>query len=477
MIELPCADRPRLSIIIPTTSPERLRVAIASIAADSGSGVAFETIVVANGADQALTSALETVSTGVRVIRSPVQLGVAGGYNLGRRSARGDLIVLMHDDVEVEPGWLQAWIDATDAHPEAGVFGSKVLFPDGSLRGAGNILWQDGRTSPPWRGEAPGADAFDTPRPVDYTASCSALVRASTWDAIGGLDEEFYPAYYIDVDLAMSARRHGWSVLYWPTSRIRHHAHGGGGRRRREFVSERNRERFVQRWKAELELQPAVGSDIDDAIGSAARRVPVMSSDPIDANRSASTEVDHVRLASALDRAYIDHLEQVLDACTAQVAALQAQRAHWYQLGSRIEFGERGSGAQFASSGGYPAEDWGLWVGDRSFVVELPLGPLDADIATPQPTILELEAVHHLCELRQRSLMAVEVDGVHVLDVDESRDGVVRHSAPIPAGVVAGRSRIVTVTLRPSGAVSPLAAGRSADGRALAVGLVSMTLS
>ena len=167
--------------------------------------MSYETIVVVNGGGRALFEAVTAMAPGIRVVDSPVNRGVAGGYNLGRSVARGELIVLMHDDIELEPGWLLALIDAAERHPEAGVIGCKVLYPDGTLRGAGSILWSDAYTSPPWIGDSPLPDAFDTPRLVDYSASCSLLIRSRTWDDCGGLDEELYPAYYIDVDMAMSA--------------------------------------------------------------------------------------------------------------------------------------------------------------------------------------------------------------------------------------------------------------------------------
>jgi GT2 family glycosyltransferase len=54
-------------------------------------------------------------------------------------------------------------------------------------------------------------------------APVSLLVRTTLWDFIGGLDEQFYPVYYVDVDLAIAMRKLGFVVLYQPNSRIRHH--------------------------------------------------------------------------------------------------------------------------------------------------------------------------------------------------------------------------------------------------------------
>lgn len=478
-VELPRSDRPRVSIIVPSVSPERLRVALASLAADASASVPFETIVVANGAGPEVAQALDAVASGVELVVSPVSRGVAGGYNLGRASARGELIVLLHDDVVVEPGWFQAWIDATDAYPTAGVVGSKVLFPDGSLRGAGNVLWSDGTTSPPWSGEPPPPETFDTPRLVDYTPSCSLLVRAVTWDSVGGLDEELFPKYYVDVDLAMSTRRLGWGVLYWPASVVRHSDHPASGRRRRAFVAARNRELFIRRWANELADQPPPGTDIAHAIESASRRSetsprhqrPTRAED-------ARPERDYVAMAHELDAAYRDHLEGQLDAAERKVAELEQGRSDICTLGSAVEFRAGGNAGRWATSGGHDAEEWGRWIGDVPFVIELPIAPLGADIVPPRPELLEIELVHYVCGARPRSRCTVELDGVHVLDIEEMQAGAVRYSAVIPPPAPGTtRRRHVTVVIRAHQPISPAAAGESADPRPLGTGLVSLTLT
>jgi GT2 family glycosyltransferase len=117
------ASGPRLSLLIPTQSHERLGAVLKSLAAQDSAGVTFETIVVVNGGGRELSETVAAMTHGVRVVESSVNRGVAGGYNLGRSVATGELIVLMHDDVELEPGWLQALVDAADRHPEAGVIG------------------------------------------------------------------------------------------------------------------------------------------------------------------------------------------------------------------------------------------------------------------------------------------------------------------------------------------------------------------
>ena len=289
-----------------------------------------------NGGGRELSEAASAMASGVRVIESSVNRGVAGGYNLGRSVATGELMVLMHDDIELEPGWLQSWIDAADRHPEAGVIGCKVLYPDGTLRGAGSILWSDAYTSPPWTGERPPPDAFDTPRLVDYSASCSLLIRSQTWDDCGGLDEDLYPAYYIDVDIAMSARNLGWSVLYWPQACVRHDWDHPAKLRWQGFVAARNRDRFMARWSDHLPFQHPNDGDVEGAITRAAQWRPAgRSSEGADggpprlAPRSVVSHSDEYyrELELELRADYIRFLESALDSSEQRLSELRSSQA------------------------------------------------------------------------------------------------------------------------------------------------------
>lgn len=148
---------------------------------------------VLNDVDAPVEADLREAVSGVEFARSSINLGLAGAGNLGRSLARGEFLLLLHDDAEVLPGWMEALVEAADAHPEAGAIGSKILFPDGRLQNAGAILWSNALTSSRWAGEAPEPGAFNHLEIVDYCGTSSLLVRASAWDAVGGLDEEFFP--------------------------------------------------------------------------------------------------------------------------------------------------------------------------------------------------------------------------------------------------------------------------------------------
>jgi GT2 family glycosyltransferase len=333
-ITLPLSDAPRVSVIIPCSSKlELLLACLRSLAAHGPAAIPYETIVLLNDAGGDAEARLRKAAAGLRVDASPVNLGLAGAGNRGRALARGELLALLHDDAEVEPGWLEALVATADAHPEAGAVGSLVLFPDGRLQGAGMILWRDAVTSPPWfGGEPPSPSAFDRLRAVDYSGTCSLLVRAATWDAIGGLDERFYPVYYVDVDLAMATRRCGQVVLHEPRSRIRHHQGASGSVRFRHFLVERHRRLFVEKWGRELEEHEPPKRRSPVAFRRALARAEelgerrrlafpaVVAPDPAPPPPydRAAHEREHLEKAVALQRDYAAHLTTALDEAIAE---------------------------------------------------------------------------------------------------------------------------------------------------------------
>jgi GT2 family glycosyltransferase len=339
-LTLPSPASPRVSVILPAAArPELLHACLRSLALHGPREIPFETLVVQNAPSSAAETLLREIVSGVRIVASPVNLGLAGAGNRGRALARGEYLVLLHDDAEVEPGWLQALVEAAEAHPEAGAVGGKVLHPDGSLQNAGMILWRDATTAPPWVGRTPPPTAFDLPRAVDYCGTSSLLVRAATWDAVGGLDERFFPAYYVDVDLGMAIRQLGQVVWYEPRSVIRHHRGASGEIRFRVFVTERNRRLFLEKWEQALaehgpredDSAVAIARALARAEGQAekARHENARQTPPLVAPREriacdpAREERHGLERNLALLSAYADHLTAALDEALAEDARLR----------------------------------------------------------------------------------------------------------------------------------------------------------
>ena len=90
------------------------------------------------------TTALESLVTGIRVVRNETAQGFVMACNAGGAVARGDHIVLLNNDTEVSPNWIDRLLDPFDLYENVGMTGAKLLYADGRLQEAGGVVWRDG---------------------------------------------------------------------------------------------------------------------------------------------------------------------------------------------------------------------------------------------------------------------------------------------------------------------------------------------
>jgi GT2 family glycosyltransferase len=249
-----------------------LRRTLVSLSRYIGHAVPSETIIWMNGASPEVATVVHEEVSGAVVGASDVNLGFAGGNNRAAALARGHYLILLNDDAEVEPGWLENLVQTADSHPEAGAVGSRILFPDGRLQEAGSLLWADGSAYPVGRGLPGDSLRYGYLRRVDFSSASSLLVRRETWDRLGGLDEDFFPAYYEDIDLCMRIREQGQCVLLEPRSVVIHYESASTDSDFRHFLHLRNRRRFVRKWRAQLLDQEPADPTSPAAVERAVRR-------------------------------------------------------------------------------------------------------------------------------------------------------------------------------------------------------------
>ena len=327
-IVMPTAAVPLVSLLIPTTNQSvKLAACLRSLATHLPPGVPCEIIVVLNAATEEVRHLVRHGCTGLKIAESEANLGVAGGYNRARSLATGEFLVLLHDDVEIGPGWLEPLLATAATHPAAGAIGSRTFNSDGTPQRAGSILWRNGLNSP----AEPPAEHPDAPWPVDYCGTCAMFVRTALWDALGGLDEEIYPAYFVDVDLCMGLRRLGAIVLCDPDSTLRHHSRSSSPKPFRDFFVARNHVYFLHKWADALKAYEPWSDNDQDSLSRAfqqtkqtaeelsARWQPIApaAAPPHDPIRQ---EIRHFQLAAALAEAWSRHLMERAEAAEAKVA-------------------------------------------------------------------------------------------------------------------------------------------------------------
>lgn len=256
-VSFPMHPQPRASVIVlsqrdPAMLARCLRALVASVPPD----LAYEVVLLLNAASPDVFGYVRRGVRGATLIVSDVNLGFGGGCNRAARDARGEYLVFLNDDTEVRPRWLEVLVRTADEHPRAGAVGSRLLFPDGSVQEAGSVLFSDGTTAPVGRGLPPDSSAYGFLRRVDYCSAGSLLVRAETFDRVGGFDPRYFPAYYEDADLCLAIRAEGEEVLYDGRSQVLHLESASTRTHFKHFLFARNLTQFRQKWAGLLTGQP-----------------------------------------------------------------------------------------------------------------------------------------------------------------------------------------------------------------------------
>jgi GT2 family glycosyltransferase/glycosyltransferase involved in cell wall biosynthesis len=258
-LRLPRPVRPRASIIIPVYNQLNYTLACLRSLSDCADATPFEVIVVDDASGDASARVLPGVP-GLRYHRNPENLGFIGACNVGAELASGEFLVFLNNDTTVESGWLDALLSTFAQHPDTGLAGSKLVYPDGRLQEAGGIVFSDGSGWNYGRFEDPNHPRFNFVREVDYCSGAALALRRELFLRLGGFDSHYAPAYYEDTDLAMRVRELGLKVRYQPASVVIHHEGVSSGTDVRSGVKAyqvANQAKFVARWSKVLSASHA----------------------------------------------------------------------------------------------------------------------------------------------------------------------------------------------------------------------------
>jgi GT2 family glycosyltransferase len=143
----------------------------------------------------------------VVLIENPANLGFGRSCNNGARRGAGEVIVLVNDDMDVEPEFLERLVAPLD-DPAVGMVAGLTLQPGGSLVDGFGIELDPGLNAyNRLRHRSPG----DVPGRLLGPSGGAAAYRRAAWEAVGGFDEAFF-VYGEDVDLALRLRLAGWTA-------------------------------------------------------------------------------------------------------------------------------------------------------------------------------------------------------------------------------------------------------------------------
>lgn len=267
------AHLPLVSIIIPTRDrSDILGVCLESVLKKT-SYPHFEIIVVDNGSVEQETQQLlaSQPQDKVRVVRDDAQFNYSRLNNLAVKAAKGDVVCLMNNDIEVlTPDWLEEMLSFA-LQADIGCVGARLWYPgEGGLQHGGVVLGVGGiaghshkylpRHHSGYFGRAVLHQSFSA-----VTAAC-LVIRREIWEQVEGLDESFAIAFN-DVDFCLRVRDAGHRNVWTPYAEMIHHESLSRGQEDSPEKVARFKgeiQRMEQRWGAALHKDPAYSPNLTD---------------------------------------------------------------------------------------------------------------------------------------------------------------------------------------------------------------------
>ncbi|MDT8304025.1 MAG: glycosyltransferase family 2 protein [Sedimentisphaerales bacterium] len=184
----------------------------------------IELIIVDNASTQGNVDELKAKYPEIKLFKSNVNLGFAGGNNLGIRQANGKYILLLNNDTEVEPGFLEPLVDTLERNPQIGAVSPKIYFHHTE-----NMLQYAGFTPInryTVRSKGIGHSEFDRGQydndyETAYAHGAAMMVPIRIIREVG-LMADIYFLYYEELDWAQRIKDAGYKIHYVHSSVVYH---------------------------------------------------------------------------------------------------------------------------------------------------------------------------------------------------------------------------------------------------------------
>ncbi len=224
-------DKPLVSLLIPTRDRRGLTETAVRSILDKSTYNNFEIIILDNGSVEKETleffTKIQKEDRRVRVIRYDHPFNYSAINNFGVKHAKGSIIGLINNDVEViNPGWLTEMVSHC-LREEIGCVGAKLYYSNDTVQHGGIILGIGGvaghshknfpRNHPGYFSRLLLVQSLSA-----VTAAC-LLVRKDVYEAVNGLDEENLTVAFNDVDFCLKVQALGYRNIWTPYAELYHY--------------------------------------------------------------------------------------------------------------------------------------------------------------------------------------------------------------------------------------------------------------
>jgi GT2 family glycosyltransferase len=246
---------PRLSILLVNYNGGVLLDRCLQSLRDEAPACAVETILVDNASTDGTKEFLSCLGGDVTVIANATNLGFAKACNQGIGMAKGEHILLLHNDAVVTEGWLEKLLSHLDGHPETGMVGPMSNGASGPQRVPEVPYGDDMEEMQEFAYDFSGGSAGGTNVILGLGGFC-LLVRKEVTDIIGGLDEGYVDGRFLVDDFCMRSCIAGYRNVIAENVFV-HHSGGtgpGNGGIGRQTALQEDLRRFADRWKGLVEI-------------------------------------------------------------------------------------------------------------------------------------------------------------------------------------------------------------------------------
>ena len=198
---------------------------------------ASELIVIDNASTDGSADLVAGRFPGARLVRNATNVGFAAGVNQAAALATGDYLLLLNPDAEATPQSIDRLTTLLDERASCGAAAGRLLslteepqhdfharrLPTIASLAADLLLVSSVWPTNPVTKRAEAADLDQTKTgPVEHSGSSCLLVRREAFVAVGGMDEQFSPAWFEDIDLCKRLHDRGWEIYFVPSAIFRH---------------------------------------------------------------------------------------------------------------------------------------------------------------------------------------------------------------------------------------------------------------
>lgn len=175
----------------------------------------YRLTVVDNGSTDGTADAVRAARPDATVVRFETNHRFAVACNAGAAAGDGDLVVLLNNDVDCRPDFLERLVAPLETDPSLGSVAALCIRPDGEHIDSIGMTADVTLSGFPRLQARPVAQAASPTPSLVGPAGTAAAYRRTAWEQAGGLDEQF-TAYYEDFDLALRLRSSGWGSIAAP---------------------------------------------------------------------------------------------------------------------------------------------------------------------------------------------------------------------------------------------------------------------